>query len=259
LWIFCGAGKMYPRPLPPAQMQFDPYELSYSKIRSFLDCPVLYRYRYVEGKWVPPSGPSSFGLSIHKALEQYHKCRGDLAAMMDYYDCVWINAGFASPQEQAGYYDLGRKMLEVYWRNDRERRSIVLYLEKKFEFVLGKFKVRGIIDRIDSRPDGKCELIDYKTGQTERNEEYFRSSLQSAIYGIGMKRGLAIEPAIVTFWQLYQGIQHSFPYDASREEAVIETLCKTGEEILKEDFQPNTAHCAFCLIKKSCAFSVCKK
>ena len=31
-------------------MYSDVYELNYSKIKTYLECPVLYKYKYIEGK-----------------------------------------------------------------------------------------------------------------------------------------------------------------------------------------------------------------
>ncbi len=237
-------------------MLFDPLELSYSKIKAYMDCPRMYWYIYVQQKRAPLTAEASLGLSVHKALEAYHKAGGE-EDLLEYYDANWVNQGFKSPQEQAEFYDKGMNMLRRYLDVDRDRKSRIVHVEKEFGFVLEKWRVRGTMDRVDSHPDGTWEIIDYKTG-AEISREQMADSLQMGIYGIGMKRALDLEPDKITFWFLSRMKKVTFPYDLSREENVISTLKSVGLKILKEEFSPNTANCPFCSLKKWCEFLVIK-
>lgn len=239
-------------------MLFDPLELSYSKIRAYMECPRMYWYVYVQQKRVPLTAEASLGLSVHKALEAYHKAGGEPEDLLEYYDANWFNQGFKSPQEQAEFYDKGRNMLVRYLDVDRDRKSRIVHVEKEFEFPLEKWRVRGTMDRVDSHPDGTWEIIDYKTGAQIKSREQMADSLQMGIYGIGMKRALGLEPDKITFWFLAQMKRVAFPYDPSREENVISTFKSVGLKILKEEFPPNAANCPFCSLKKWCEFSVIK-
>jgi len=239
-------------------MLFDPLELSYSKIKAYMDCPRMYWYIYVQKKRAPLTAEASLGLSIHKALEAYHRAGGAPEDMPEYYDANWFNQGFKSPQEQAEFYDKGKGMLERYLEVDRDRKSRIVHVEKEFEFAFEKWRVRGTIDRVDNHPDGTWEIIDYKTGAEIKSREQMADSLQMGIYGIGVKRALGLEPDKMTFWFLAKTKKSTLPYDPSREENVIAALERTGSEILKEDDSPNTANGPCCSLKKICEFSVVK-
>ena len=53
-----------------------PVELSYSRLSAFMFCPVKFRLIYEEG-WKEKLTPqSSLGLSLHRALEQFHISQG---------------------------------------------------------------------------------------------------------------------------------------------------------------------------------------
>ncbi|MFH1619831.1 MAG: PD-(D/E)XK nuclease family protein [bacterium] len=237
-------------------MIFDHLELNFSKIKTWLDCRVLYRHIYVEQKRAPLSAGAALGISLHRALEVYHKRGGDLDDLMLFYDDSWVNRGFENPQEQAECYNRGRDMLEKHWFEDQDRKSKIVHVEKDFAFTFEKWSIRGTIDRIDRNPDGTWEVIDYKTGPEVKTEDELKKSLQMGMYGLGMKRALGIHPDFVTFWFLAHTGRVTFAYDASREDDVLSVLREAGEGILREgDFTPNVAHCRFCPIRKDCRFS----
>lgn len=236
-------------------MLFDPLELNYSKIKSYLDCPRLYKYIYVEQKRAPLTAGASLGISIHRALEVYHRTGGGLESLLESYDANWVNGGFSSSQEQVEFYNRGRDMLERYWNSDRDRKSRVVHVEKDFEFAMEKWRVRGTMDRVDLHPDGTWEIIDYKTGTEIKSEAEMTDSLQMGIYGLGMKRGLGISPDRITFWFLAQTKKATVFYDSSREESVLSVFKDAGEAILAEDYSPNTSNCRFCGFRKICGFS----
>ncbi len=237
-------------------MLFDPCEISYSKVKSYKDCPELYRYIYMEQKRPPINAAAALGVSVHKALEAYHSRSGDLCDLMACYDEHWQSGGFENAQQQLEYYNKGRDMLERYWAIDCERESKIVCVEKKFEFLFGKFKVRGTIDRIDKRADGRLEIIEYKTGAEVKSAAAAAENLQTAMYGLGMKMGLGLTPGLVTFWFLSQGKRVTAPYSQAGEESALNEIASAGEKFLGKEFPPDVNHCPYCSLKKTCRFSI---
>ena len=47
--------------------------LSFTQIRTFLTCPLQYKYRYVLKIPVPTSAAASFGSSIHLTLQKFYE------------------------------------------------------------------------------------------------------------------------------------------------------------------------------------------
>ncbi|HOX23515.1 MAG TPA: PD-(D/E)XK nuclease family protein, partial [Elusimicrobiales bacterium] len=142
-------------------MLFDPHELNYSKIRTYRECPRLYRLIYIEQKRQPLTPLSSLGISLHRALDSFHNGGRDLQDLFDAYDASWLGAGYADAQEQMTHYKRGRQLLESYWLTETERKSTVKWTEKTFEFPAEEFRIKGTIDRVDRNPDGSWEIIDY--------------------------------------------------------------------------------------------------
>ena len=233
-------------------MQNDPHELNFSKIKTYHECPLLYKYKYVEGKREGLVPASSLGVSIHRTLEEYHRQSNDPSELLAYYDDCWLGAGYASAGEQMEWYLKGKKMLEVYQEREYERKTTVDSTEREFIFQEGEWTFRGKIDRIDKHPDGSWEVIDYKTGTDVDLTQPVTDSLQLGIYAVGARRAWHLERGIATFYFVAFDQTQSAPFEAFNEQKILETFIETGKKIVAEDFSPNLAHCADCPFNTRC-------
>ncbi|GAB4032726.1 MAG: hypothetical protein Fur0012_11590 [Elusimicrobiota bacterium] len=231
-----------------------PFEINYSKINSWLFCPYLYFFVYIEKKYPPRNAPSSLGTSLHRALRDYGSGNLDLEGLLIAYEEGWENSGYETPQLMMEYYRKGKKMLEDFWISERDRKSRILSAEKDFEFALGELIVRGTIDRIDRLPDGRIELIEYKTGESEKYSEALASNLQLDIYALALKRAMNLEVSFISFVLLAFNKKITLPYDPSRLAKTEEFLVKTGEEI-KTMNPTRKGDCSSCQINKLCRYS----
>ncbi|MDD2772848.1 MAG: PD-(D/E)XK nuclease family protein [Elusimicrobiales bacterium] len=233
-------------------MIFDPYELNYSKINTYLNCPLLYKHIYVDRKRVPLTPLASRGISLHKALAAYHAAGTLLDDLLACYDENWLGAGYGSSQEQMEHYLAGKRLLENFWLLERDRKSLIYGVEKEFEFPHKKWKMKGTIDRIDRHPSGEYEIIDYKTGPELRGEAELSASLQLGIYCAGVRHAFGIEPARITWWFLAHSKRVSLACDPSGEERVLEQFSAAGEKIVSGDFAPRHEFCGECGLAEHC-------
>ncbi len=238
-------------------MYSDVHELNYSKIKTYLECPLLYKYKYIDGRKEGLVAASSLGVSIHRALEMYHRKSNDPSELMEYYDNYWMGAGYKSAAEQMEYYIKGQKQLEKYAEREYQRKTTVDSTEREFIFQEGKWTLRGKIDRTDKHPDGSWEVIDYKTGDDIDLEADITQSLQLGIYAVGARRAWNMQKGKASFYFTAFDKVVSAPFEAFDEAKILGKFIEVGEKIEAEKFAPDTSHCADCAFRNRCAKSIC--
>ena len=237
----------------------NPREINYSKVKTYRDCPYLYKLKYAEGKKEGLTPATSLGVSIHRTLEDYHAHSNDPSEIQKYYNRNFLGAGYSSAGEQMEYYLKGQKMLEVYEQAEYARTSTVDATEREFIFDYEGWAIRGKIDRIDKLPDGGWEVIDYKTdAQLDDNYE-ITNSLQLGIYSIGARRAWGLKKGKATVYFVALDKKISADFDSFKEEDILNIFLETGEKIEQQLFEPRTAHCPRCLMNNRCPHSTVKK
>ena len=233
-------------------MYSDVHELNYSKIKTYKECPLLYKYKYIDGRREGLVPASSLGVSIHRALEEYHRDCNDPSELLAYYDDCWLGAGYSSSGEQMEWYLKGQKMLEKYAEREYERKTTVDSTEREFIFQEGEWTLRGKIDRIDKHPDGSWEVIDYKTGTDVDLSLPVTDSLQMGIYAIGARRAWNMQKGKASFYFVAYDTVQSAPFEAFDERKILDTFIEVGKKIEAENFEPNLEHCQNCAFKDRC-------
>lgn len=228
-------------------------EISFSRINAYQACPYKYKLIYLEGRKVPPNQFIALGLSIHRTLEDYHARKaGSFEELIDSYNKSWVNEGFSAPQQAYEYFEKGRKILENYYRESLNFKSEILHVEKDFIFPVGNNRIRGIIDRVDRHPDGKYELIDYKTHNDIWKQEKADADLQMSLYALACERVLGFKPDFLSYYFLAFGKKVSTSRSKQQLAAALDTARSVAEKIQKGIYAPNKAFCPRCDFKKTC-------
>ena len=234
-------------------------DISFSRITAYQQCPFKYNLKYRENWKTAPTPFTSLGLSIHRALEEFHSSKSDsFDDLLDCYNKNWKNQGFASAQETQEFFDKGLRMLKNYFDEQMDSKSEILFIEKNFRFRLGRNYIIGIIDRIDKHPDGTHEVIDYKTNLQIWEQEKADTDLQLTLYSLACEKALGFKADILSYYFLAHGKKIS----AQRTDEQINKAQKLIEEatrkIYREKFEPDTTHCPKCDFRKRCKFSTAK-
>ena len=234
-------------------------EISFTRLRVYLECPWKYKLQFLDGRRIPLTPASSLGLSLHRALEAFHrKDAGSLEDLLDCYDDRWLGSGYPDDETKERWYQKGQRILEGYHEREPDRRTEIVGVEREFVYPLGDHTVRGMIDRLDRHPDGRHEVIDYKTHLDFETEAQLADDLQLRFYGLGVREALGVTPALLSVDYVAVGRRVSVPYDASKEAALKALIVKTADAIDAGAFEADTAYCPKCAYRETCPFSAAK-
>ncbi len=168
--------------------------LSVSRIKMFLRCPLQYKFRYIDGLIIPPTGSLTLGKSIHSALEanysQKIESKQDLPAekVLDLFSDRWEKEAaetiFGEDEKAGVVKDTGVKMVALY--HDQISPTIQPRLvehEFNLSFENVSYTLKGVIDLVTVAG----EILDHKTSKRSMVPEDVRSDLQLSCYALAYR------------------------------------------------------------------------
>jgi len=237
-----------------------PEYISYSQIDNYLVCPLRYKYSYTLRVPVPPNHSLSFGNTIHETLKEFHtqKMFGknpSLDELLSLYEKNWDPLGYIDEKHRKERFESGKDLLKKYFEKNKDLEAKHIGLEKSFVLDIDGIKLRGKIDRIDKLPDGKLEIIDYKTGTTKTQKEV-DNDVQMTIYTMAATEALKIKPDMLSLYFLESGDKLSTNRTQKQVDAQKEIIKEVVEGIRKGNFEPKPGHeCRWCDYKSICPFA----
>ncbi|MBM3253804.1 MAG: PD-(D/E)XK nuclease family protein [Candidatus Omnitrophica bacterium] len=168
--------------------------LSVTQIKSYLRCPLIYKFRWEDKIIVPPDSSLALGKSIHSVLElnysQKIKTKKDLPVetLADIFSDSWEDeakeAVFEEGEKPGNVKDEGIKIIEKY-RTDISPTIQPFLVERQFElhFENVDYILKGFIDLIDE----KTVIIDHKTTKRSMQQSAIDSDIQLTAYALAFR------------------------------------------------------------------------
>jgi DNA helicase-2/ATP-dependent DNA helicase PcrA len=227
----------------------------------YLTCPLKYKFARVFGIPTPPTVNMRFGIVIHNVLQRFHELELEVGRpvpdgekrLMAMLDEGWRRGGFGDSHDELQFLDRARDAMRAYWRSEENSDSEPAFLERQFEFKVGPHFLRGRVDRVDRKPDGEFEVIDYKTGQRVDSSRH-GGDIQLALYRLGAREAWGIEPEVGSYYYVLEGEKVEVESAPDDRERVERTVLEVGEGVLGQDFEPrpSPAVCGWCDFKLVC-------
>ena len=245
-----------------------PWSLSPSACSSFKECPLAFRFSYLERLPEPPSHWTTKGTLVHRALEllldrppdertldaalfDLDRARIELSAHPDFTDLVLTD-------EEWAQFDADAVLLvQRYFALEDPRTVRPIGLELKLEADLGRVRLRGVIDRLELDENGELVVTDYKTGSVP--SEFWEAKSLSGVhmYALLCERTFGKRPARVQLFYLTKPEAIiATPSDQSilgveRKTVAMWSAISTACE--RDDFRPRPGRlCDFCTFKPYC-------
>lgn len=246
-----------------------PSSLSPSKVSSFKDCGLAFRFSAIDKLPEPPSPLATKGSLVHRALQllfweeepgnrtlaaalgKLERARAELDGDPEYTGLV------LDDEERAAFFDDAEQLVRRYFELEDPNAVRVIGVELQMSVQVGTLLLRGIIDRLELDDDGELVVTDYKTGRAP-SDRYERSRMGGIhFYAFLCERVLGRRPARIQLLHLQEPVAIStVPSDQSiraletRTRAIwtaVERACAT------EDFRPRPGRlCDYCAYKAYC-------
>lgn len=249
-----------------------PAVYSHSGLSSFEKCPRQYWFRYVRKLEVDTESVEAFlGKRVHEILERLYQFVATgrlprLAQVLERFVATWNErldpARVRIVRSDVGYEfyrDTGLRCLSGYYRRrypfDEEE---TLGLEEMVHFSLdedGRYRMRGVIDRIARARDGTLEIHDFKTGRRVPSQERLDQDRQLALYQIGLSRRYGEAAPVRLVWHyLAAGVVRTSSRTPEALQALREQTIRLIDRVEAEhEFEPRpSALCAWCEFREIC-------
>jgi len=193
-----------------------PDHISYSSIASYLQCPLKWKFHYVDK--LPEEFITTgllFGQAIHESVAAFLNASlsGD-SLTPDEMLMVYLNAWRESKgiEIRSSNGDSEEKLLKkaqdllTLWHSAQEGMTEVLGVEEKFSLDMAELAdypsldlppLIGYVDHIIKQPDGSIALIDLKTAARKPSQQQADQSLQLTAYSLGAE-ALGFDPDELT-------------------------------------------------------------
>lgn len=242
----------------PSMAQFLPRRgagigLSATDISTYLACPLQYKFGRVLKVPRPQTVQQRFGIAVHQAIERFHVAGGGhLTKLLGLLDAAWRTGGLGTDEESLQFRARAERALRDYHQRLTLDAGEPVYIERPFEFHIGRHGLRGRVDRVDRLPDGGYELIDIKTGPP-RDAADLQRDVQLALYDLAAREHWRIEPTLRSYYYVLDDVKVQLPagVDAAW---VTDTVEQVGAGIEAEQFDPTPSPkaCGWCDFQLAC-------
>jgi len=234
--------------------------LSFTRIDTLEQCPLRFRYTYVDRLPGLPAPQLSFGSSIHAALEWlYDRKHPVLPPVEDLLQALkerWDSEGYVDlpRDEQVTAYRHAQEVLtRFHARVAQAGFRLPVATEAFFELPVEGAVVVGSIDRLDADDDGHLHVVDYKTNKRAKPRQVVAESLQLAIYALACERLYGDVPATVTLDFVVPGRAVTVPIREVDLEGARERIARAIAVVRSGDDTPTPNRlCDWCDYRSLC-------
>ena len=258
--------------------------LSYSSYSTYLECPLRWKFLYIDRLPEVPRGYFTFGRVVHSVLEElvrpmvlpsarrvgeadsqrtldeWHAPAGPAPggwmtseALLALYERSWLSEGYSSPEEEQRYRDLGRELLLRYHDRLLREPPHPVAVEEHLEARWDGIPIHGYIDRIDRTPAGGLEVVDYKTSRDLSNEDA-RDSDQLSLYQVLVESNYSEPVEKLTLYHLRSLTPlRTAPRERGALLTLHDRLGTVTDGIRSDAFEPNPGRqCSRCDFQSRC-------
>jgi len=219
---------------------------SHSKLSNYEQCPLKYKFRYIDKIEEGESIEGFLGSQVHEALHFIYEQAKignvlSLANVLGYYKDLWdkkfnkdiriVKKDFTAKD----YFEKGLIFIQQYYEKNYPFDENVLSMEQKILVDLdgsSSFIIQGYIDKlVFDKEKNIYEIHDYKTSNWLKSQEELDGDRQLALYAIGVKELYPDADNVVLKWHF---LKHNVVMSSFRTEMELENLKQEVIKLIKE-------------------------
>ncbi|KER05479.1 putative DNA helicase II protein, partial [Marine Group I thaumarchaeote SCGC AAA799-E16] len=232
----------------------DNFRLSPSKIQTYEDCPLKFKFQHVLRVPTPSKTYFGMGTAIHSVAENLTKLQKDgkeptEKVALEILEKEWDTSSYRNQRTKENQdKDKSKEMVKTYLEWAENNPNTPVDVEPKFRIKLNDVTISGKIDRVEMTPDGEYEVIDFKTGYAYKNKNTIKEDVQMNVYALGTEKlyGKIPKKTSLFYIKFNKLVPHFIEEDKLDEfkEGLIEKI----ESIFNEEFdaKPEYQKCSRC-------------
>lgn len=185
---------------------------SYSRLKTYRDCPLRYKFTYIDKIKAPGAIEQFIGSMVHEALEEVLKVRwgsnkdlscADACRIFDERfdehltdDLLLRNTNLTVEDHRARGHDF---IARFYLIEAQREQGEVLGVEKWIAFPIGSSSMGGFIDRLERRGDD-YHIIDYKASYYPMTQAKANADWQLPIYEMAVRKEYPDAQSVLLEW-----------------------------------------------------------
>lgn len=235
--------------------------LSASKIQTYLDCPLKFKFAHILQVPTPPRPYFDLGSAVHAVAEHLTKLQLEgieptEKLAFEILDREWSSSGFQNETQENQAKDKAKEMIRTYLKWVKENPNSPVAVEQRFTVEVGGIPFNGFIDRVEKTPDGKFAVVDFKTGGVYENSNSIKENPQMNIYALGVEKLYDQMPEKTSLFYLKHDKIVENPIAPAQVEKVKQTMATKVESILNEEFEATPSY----QVCRNCEFwNICDK
>jgi DNA helicase II / ATP-dependent DNA helicase PcrA len=230
------------------------FRLSPSKIQTFEDCPLKFKFQHVLRVPTPSKTYFGMGTAIHSVAENMTKLQKDgkkpnEKLALEILEKQWDASSYRNQRTKESQDKVkSKEMVKTYLDWAENNPNTPVDVEPKFKIILNDVAISGKIDRVEQTPEGDYEVIDFKTGYAYKTKNTIKEDVQMNLYALGTEKLYGKLPKKTSlFYIKFNKLVPHFIKEDKLDEFKVE-LEKKIDSIFNEEFdaKPEFQKCSRC-------------
>jgi DNA helicase II / ATP-dependent DNA helicase PcrA len=240
------------------EIQTEVPKLSWSKLNSFMSCPLKYHWAHELKLKGPPSKPLKVGNLVHEVIENLtrHPSKSlNNESLRKEFEQVLVKTVNQLPILSNEDIETMKTWLSNWMKREikLQQSTKITHVEEKIDFEFGKVSFTGKIDRVETDSTGSVTLVDFKTSKKESKPGSSPSNAQLILYAHAWSQIHGTLPNYVAYDFVRINERVTIDINPTIVQRELSNLLGPRSNLISGDKKSNPGyHCSWCDFKSIC-------